>query len=226
MLILVVFATIMAYMNRGLNVKLDRRNYPVKGIDISHHNGQVDFRAVKADSVNFVIIKATDGVGDFDSCLVRNFKGARQNGLDIGVYHYFRFHRNGHEQAKYLLNTMEELDINPDLPIAIDIEHKDNKTEEYELVSRNVRDMVDDLHHAGFRTMIYVNLSEYSNIIKNNFDDVDLWLASSRFPADTLGCRRLWQHSHKGQVHGVDGKVDLNTFNGSIDEYHQWVSIK
>ena len=225
-MLLVVVVGCIFLRHSVLNVNLDRNEFPVKGIDISHHNGKINFDAVKSDSVRFVIIKATDGVGDYDSCLVRNYTGAKNSGLDVGVYHYFRFHRDGHSQADYLLSTLDSFGVNVDLPIAIDIEHKNNSFYDVRTITRNIRDMVNDLRKAGYRAMIYVNLNEYSTFIQRDFKDVDLWLASSRFPNDTINQRILWQHSHQGRVTGVEGDVDLNTFNGTSDQYHQWVSIK
>lgn len=222
---IVVFIVIPHIKLHRLDVAVDRTEYPVKGIDISHHNGDVDFKAVKGDSVSFVIIKATDGVGDYDPRLSDNYKGARSNGLDVGVYHYFRFHRDGHQQADYLINILKEMNMTLDLPIAIDIERKFNSIDEISAMRKRLRDMVSDLHIAGYRTMIYSNLNDYEEFIRNGFDDVDLWIASSREPADTVSQRRLWQHSHYGRVRGIEGNVDINTFNGSVDQYRQWVSL-
>ena len=112
-----------------------------------------------------------------------------------------------------------------DLPIAIDIERKFNSIDEISAMRKRLRDMVSDLHIAGYRTMIYSNLNDYEEFIRNGFDDVDLWIASSREPADTVSQRRLWQHSHYGRVRGIEGNVDINTFNGSVDQYRQWVSL-
>lgn len=222
-LVAVLICVVMPMMtDHRLDVKVNRADFPIKGIDISHHNGPVDFEAVKADSVTFVIIKATDGVGDTDPRFIHNLNGARKAGLDIGVYHYFRYHRDGTEQANSLLETVEGLDI--DLPLIIDVEDNDNDRSRRSLVAPNLRKMVDRLHAAGRRVMVYVNLREYNSFIRDNFDDVDLWLASSRHPDMAIPHRRLWQHSHHGKVDGITGPVDINTFNGTADQYRAWLN--
>lgn len=215
-----VFVIVPVLKRHTLDVAVDRSHFPVKGIDVSHHNGDIDFGKVKADSIDFVIIKATDGVGDTDSNLGENYTRAKTAGLDVGVYHFFRYSRSGDEQADYLLGVIDTLQL--DLPVTIDIEDAGNDAGSRDEVSNQLRVMVERLHRAGYRVMIYANRQQYSSYIRNRFDDVDLWLASSTPPADD-DLRRLWQHSHCGHVDGIGGDVDLNTFNGSRDQYRSWL---
>ena len=60
--------------------------------------------------------------------------------------------------------------------------------------------------------------------IRGNFDDFDLWLATEHEPGDG-DLRKLWQHSHIGKIAGIDKAVDINTFNGTRDEFRQWLDI-
>lgn len=216
----VVFVVIPALRPTPLDVDVDRDDYPVKGIDVSHHNGAIDFESVRADSVDFVIIKASDGVGDYDRRMSENYAGARRAGLDVGVYHYFRYHRSGNDQARYFLSVIDTMAI--DLPVAIDLEDTDNEEECDEYVSERLRDMVDILHGNGYRVMIYANHDQYESYIAGRFPDVDIWMASSRAP-EADDPRRVWQHSHRGRVDGISGDVDLNTFNGTRTDYAAWL---
>lgn len=216
------FVVIPALNRHALDVQVDRSAYPVKGIDVSHHNGVIDYDRVRADSVDFVIIKATDGVGDTDRNLIHNYREAQRAGLDVGVYHYFRYHRSGVQQAQYFLSVVGRLDL--DLPIAIDLEKTDNDAPDDHVVSR-LRDMINLLKRHGYRVMIYANHDQYEEYIDGRFDDVDIWMASSRIP-DADDPRRIWQHSHRGKVDGVEGDVDLNTFVGSRDDYQRWLDAK
>ena len=218
----IIVFVILPYMTAHmLDLEVDRSHYPVKGIDVSHHNKEIDFEKVKNDTVSFVYIKASDGVGDKDARLTRNYHGAKAFGFDVGFYHYFRYHRDGHQQAQYFLQTIKGMDT--ELPLVIDIEEKDNKTEELPLVTRRVRDMVYDLRKAGYRVMLYVNPHQYESIVKGHFDDVELWVASSRSPQESIPQRRLWQHSHWGKVDGIEHETDINVFNGTREEYDAWV---
>lgn len=128
---------------RPSHIDVPREIYPVKGIDISSHNGShIDFKAVKADTVEFVYIKASEGENFRDSLFYRNYTGAVEAGLKVGAYHFFRFDREGWRQGRNLLDVMGKLRF--DLPPAVDVEEWANArnftTEE---VVRQLRDMID-----------------------------------------------------------------------------------
>lgn len=203
-----------------LDVSPGRGQFPVKGIDISHHNGHIDFGRVAADSVDFVIIKATEGVSFVDSTLLRNYNGARAAGLRTGFYHFFRFNHGGVRQGRHFLNTVDTLYT--DMPLVLDFERAHNPETDYYLVVGRLRDMVGYLRRRGRRIMVYCNNQDYERYIRGNFDDLDLWLASGRLP-DNDDRRHLWQHSHNGRVDGISTPVDINTFNGSRTDFEQWL---
>lgn len=205
----------------GLDVKVPRRQFPVKGIDVSHHNGRINYAAVAADSVDFVIIKATEGVNFRDSMMVSNMRGARAAGLQTGFYHFFRFDRGGVRQGRHFLGTVDTLPS--DFPLVIDFETAHNPPTDYYLVVGRLRDMVSFLRRRGRRVMVYCNHDGYETYIRGNFDDLDLWLASGRVPTGT-DRRTLWQHTHNGRVNGITTPVDINTFNGTRSQFHQWLS--
>lgn len=216
----------------GLHVEVSRQEYPVKGIDISHHNGVIDFKKVAADSVDFVIIKATEGVNWQDPLLMANYRGATAAGLHVGFYHFFKFNRGGVKQGRYFLQTVRDIenatpaDTTVSLPLIIDVESAFNQPTDYYLVIGRLRDMIGYLKRHGRRVMLYGNGNDYERYLKGNFDGVDLWLASSRAPeAPGDNSRLLWQHSHNGRVRGIDaGAVDVNTFNGSRADFERWLN--
>ena len=78
--------------------------FPVQGIDVSHHQGVVDWERVASNrAIRFVYIKASEG-GDFrDASFTENWNGARRGGLVAGAYHYFTFCRSGRDQAANFL---------------------------------------------------------------------------------------------------------------------------
>ena len=78
---------------------VDPERYPVRGIDVSRHNGMMNLDAAAAEGVEFIFIKASEG-GDFrDENFRLNYQKARHAGMKIGAYHFFRFDRDGIEQA-------------------------------------------------------------------------------------------------------------------------------
>lgn len=206
----------------AMHVDVPRSQFPVKGIDVSHHNGRIDFRKVASDSVDFVIIKASEGVDHRDSLMAMNYREAIAAGLKVGFYHFFRFNRGGVRQGRNFLGATRGCPTQ--LPMVIDVETASNPETDYYLVVGRLRDMIGYLRRKGRRVMIYCNSVTYDKYIRGNFDDLDLWLASQSTPEDLGDTRHLWQHSHKGRVNGINSDVDINTFNGSRAEFEAWVA--
>ena len=98
------------------NYSPDRTIHPLRGIDVSHHQGVVDWGKVAKSDVAFVILKATEGGDYVDDTFARNLAGAKAAGLVVGAYHFFTFCRPGAEQAKVVPRDR------PMLPPAVDIE--------------------------------------------------------------------------------------------------------
>src|SRR5690349_2704594 len=69
----------------------DRTLYPVRGIDVSHHQNEIDWRKVAHDDVSFAFIKATEGGDHRDTRFATNWKEAQAAGLKVGAYHFFTF---------------------------------------------------------------------------------------------------------------------------------------
>lgn len=212
------------FLPRPAHIDVDRREYPVKGIDISSHNGpRIDFDAVASDTVEFVYIKASEGENFRDSLFYRNYAGAVKAGLKVGAYHYFRFDREGWRQGRNMLDAIGRLRF--DLPPAIDVEEWGNprnfSTEE---VVTQLRDMVEYLKEYGYSPVIYTNLAGYNRFIRFRLDDNPVWISSfKRRPLDAPWV--LWQHSHKGEVKGIGTPTDINTFNGTEQEWSEWLDV-
>ena len=102
----------------------DRDAYPVRGIDVSNHQGSIDWRRVAADDVSFAIIKATEGGDWVDKSFARNIAAAKEAGLAVGAYHFFTFCRPGAEQAKnFIAMVPGDMAL---LPPVVDIEFVGN----------------------------------------------------------------------------------------------------
>lgn len=205
-----------------MHVDVSRDEYPVKGIDISHYQGDIDFRRVAADSVEFVMIKATEGIDHVDTCMTRNYYGAKGAGLKTGFYHFFRFDRGGVRQGRHFDRVTRGLPV--ELPLVIDVETANNPAEDYYKVVGRLRDMISFLRRHGHRVMIYCNTVTYETYIRGNFEGTDLWIASEYEACATGDRRLLWQHSHNGRVDGIRTAVDINTFNGTRQAFNDWLA--
>lgn len=203
----------------GMHHDVDRARFPVKGIDISAHNGDVDFDSLIADTVQFVIIKATEGIDFCDANFNRNYHKAAGAGLKVGAYHFFRFNSSGLLQTDHFLSTIEGRDF--DLPLILDVEKAGNPAS-YDIgyVRRELAAAAARIREAGYPVMIYTNKKGWEDFIKGNLEHEDVWLCS--LSGEPLRPYRLWQHSHKGKVRSVRGAVDLDTYNGPEEDFRSW----
>ena len=220
-----IFATALLRMTaaRDPYVDVPRDEYPVVGVDLSAHNGRVDFGRVAADGVDFVVLKATEGVSFCDSEFARNYGEARTSGLKVGAYHFFRFDCEGDRQARHFLSVVDSLDL--DLPLAIDVEDNGNPDDiNATLVAARLGAMINSLDSAGRKVMIYSNKRGISRYISGRFDDRPVWICSFTNPPLAGGRWTLWQHSHRSRVDGIKGDVDLNTFNGDSADWTRWLA--
>lgn len=206
------------------SVTVDRFRYPIAGIDVSKHNGVIDFAQVAADDYQFAFIKASEGKTYKDDAFDRNYRGAREAGLKVGAYHFFRKNRTGREQADNLLAVIRGKKL--DLPVVIDLEDDwgNGATVDRQTTLQRVMEMVKCLKDNGYRVMIYTNLDGYGKYYKNILGDCDLWLCSFNSP-DLMQYtgQRMQQYSHEGRVAGVDGDVDLNVFVGDKSEWQRYL---
>lgn len=207
------------------SVKVDRYRYPVAGIDVSKHNGDIDFVQVAADNYQFAFIKASEGKTYKDDAFDRNYRKAHEAGLKVGAYHFFRKNRTGREQADNLLGVIGGKTL--DLPVVIDLEDDwgNGATVDRKTAVKRVMEMIECLKSRGYEVMIYTNLDGYEKYYKDMLGDCDLWLCSFTSP-DLMShmSHRFQQYSHEGSVAGVDGDVDLNVFLGNKSQWQQYLS--
>ena len=209
---------------RSHSVNVDRYRYPIAGIDVSKHNGEIDFNKVEDDDYQFVYIKASEGMTYKDEAFDRNYRGAREADLKVGAYHFFRKNRTGREQADNLLAVIKGKML--DLPLVIDLEDDwgNGATVSRQTAIERVLEMIDILNDNGYRVMIYTNLDGYNKYYKDMIVDCDLWLCSFTSPDQLPHLPHcIQQFSHEGKVAGVKGHVDLNVFRGSKREWNRYL---
>ena len=223
LLLLVLVAVVFFFIRsnlRGQGGDAETEDYELQGVDLSAHNGKVDFGKIKEAGIDFVILKASEGSGFRDSLFEANYEAAAANGLYVGAYHFFRFDVDGLQQARNFLDATAGKHF--DMPMAIDVEEHGNP---YVFVKskvvRQLQDMIDELSANERRVMIYTNKGGYDKFIKENFDDYPLWICSFTLPEDTMEWT-IWQYSHWGDIDGVEGEVDLNIFYGNETQWKRW----
>jgi lysozyme len=177
------------------------------GLDVSNHQGTIDWKAVAGDGISFAYLKATEGQDWVDQQFAANWRGAGDAGIKRGAYHFFSLCSPGAKQADHFLATVPP---DPDaLAPALDLETAGNCATRptKEAVAKEVRDFVDTVEAAwGKPIVMYVGddwLEVYSNV-----DDRQQWYRHLIFRPD--GDWHIWQLHNFAEVNGVETRVDLN----------------
>ena len=185
------------------------------GVDVSNHQGEIDWIAVARDDIEFAYIKATEGGDWVDPWFEHNWQEARRAGVEVGAYHFFTLCRSGSEQAEYFLATVPMHEA--DLPAAIDLEYAGECSERRtpEWVQEEVRQFLQTVEQAtGTEVLLYVG-SRFDKTygITASFSE-PLW--QRRILRRPGGDRWVvWQLSFFSNVDGIDGGVDLDVRRGS-----------
>ncbi len=213
-LIASVFIIYKKVLSSGPAIEPDPTVYTWRGIDVSAHNGDIDFNRVAGQGYRFALIKATEGTDFKDRKFSENITKAKQAGMLTGAYHFFRFDTDGRLQAINLLHSTNGLNL--DFPLVIDVEEWGNPDAiaTSEIVAR-LRDMISHLEYFGHEIILYTNKDGYDRIIRGNFDSYPLWLCSFTNISDDIPWS-IWQYSHKGHIEGVSGRVDLDTLHPEL----------
>lgn len=207
----------------GPGVHPDRSKYPVVGLDLSAHNGVVDFESVRSSGVDFVILKASEGATVRDRRFADNMARALKSGLRVGAYHFFRFDVPGHLQALNFQDAVRGRRL--DFPLIIDVEEWGNPSGvPISDIGGRLIEMISYLEGSGYRVMIYTNKNGLEDYFRRLPRKYPLWICSfTDPPLDDDNAWILWQHTHRGHANGVDGAVDINTFNGTHTDFARWV---
>jgi lysozyme len=198
--------------------------YTVHGIDVSKHQGNIDWQRVSRMKKNgiqitFTFIKATEGITRQDNKFETNWEQSARNGLLRGAYHFYYPSRDADKQADNFINTVKLL--KGDLPPVIDVEYSNGKSAKK--ISDDLKVFINRLEKQyAVKPIIYTNINFYNTYLIGNFDDYPLWIAGyfdhERFYNEFITPWILWQHSERGKVDGIRGAVDFNVFKGSIEK--------
>jgi len=204
--------------------RINKLKFPVFGIDVSKHNGKINWDKLAEQHLDFVFIKATEGKTRLDPRYADNLKGAKKIKVRVGAYHFFKFNRDGAEQAKNFLNRVNIYNLNF-API-LDVEESGNFTNRNnpKLVIKEIRKFIAYVEARSSRkVIIYTNEHEYNKYIKGNFLKNPLWICSLDVEPPIDREWTFWQYAHRGEMIGIKGLVDLNTFNGSKNEWNNFI---
>lgn len=193
--------------------------YAVHGIDVSHYQAAINWDTIAVQEIDFVFMKATEGLELVDKRFAYNWHTTKKVGLKRGAYHFFHPTLSAIWQAKNFINTVD-LEYG-DLPPVLDFEVT-NKASETLILSRLQEwlDLVEQHYHI--KPIIYTNQKLYQKYIVGNFDKYPIWMARYNTIEPNMPQQwDFWQYGNRGQVRGIKGDVDLNVFRGGYIELEE-----
>ncbi len=194
-------------------------------IDVSKHNGDIDWNAVKAAGVDYAIIRVGyRGYGTArlvqDACFDQNMRGAINAGIRVGAYIVTQAVNTEEavEEASFIVEKCRGYNVT--LPLAIDVEWTTNRDGRADYISVSTRtDVINafarTVMNSGYTAMAYANKDWFENKIYsgNLFSSCKIWLAQYRNTEYTYGGRvNMWQYTSKGRVDGINGDVDISAW--------------
>lgn len=183
----------------------------IKGIDVSHHQGDIDWKKVmKAQpKLAFVYVKCTEGKSYVDPKFKVNSEGASAVGYKVGAYHYFRMTSSAHEQFDNFKKQMDAVHI--DLIPMVDVERDDGKPREE--LQDSLKVLLDLLEKAyGKRPMIYGTNRSYNELCAPEFNYYPLYIGryGKNKPIVTGPSHyTIWQYSESARIPGIPKPVDM-----------------
>ena len=188
----------------------------IYGIDVSHHQKNIDWAKVKywkGNKISFVYIKATEGATYIDKNYQQNFKGAKKNNLLVGSYHYFRTTSSVEDQFENFINNVDN--SKQDLIPLVDVEEKRAWNDsEFHKNFQKFLNMVEN--HFGQKPMIYTVNSFYNHHLSGKYRDYHFLIG--RYGKNPPNMRdnsswTVWQFSETGKIKGIIKPVDIDVIN-------------
>ncbi len=189
--------------------------YIKKGIDVSHHNGDIDWRAVKDSGIEFAIIRTGYGWEAWDKQTDRKLKanidGAKSVGMPIGAYHYSyaTTPQEALKEAEFFIDRLKWAQW--EYPVFFDFEDKCqaklNNSQKTDVILTFLQKLQEAGYYTGYYT--FLNWQRYC-LDMNRLGGHQLWIAHWN---PNCGCHwpyGIWQYTSNGHVPGINGRVDLN----------------
>lgn len=200
-----------------------------KGIDVSNHNGVIDWEKVKAAGVDFAIIRigyGSDIESQDDEQAIRNIQECERLGIAWAayLYSYALTVKGAISEAEHALRVIKG--FAPPLGVWFDMEDADgykagkglNVYNERELITEMCKTFCDKIAEAGYKTGIYANKNYFDNvIIAEQVADYDKWLAHWGIDEPSMPCL-FWQYTSDGSVNGINGRVDMDYYYGELPD--------
>lgn len=204
-------------------ISYEDENYTSRfGVDVSKYLGNINWEKAKEDGVEFAITRigyrgyGKSGAINEDSTALKNIQGAKDAGIDVGVYFFSQAisEEEAIEEADYVLGKLNGIELG--MPIVFDPEHilhDEARTDDVtsEQFTKNCIAFCERVKEAGYKPMIYANMKwEAYDLIMSELNDYPFWYADYEKLPQSPYRFEIWQYTEAGRLDGFDGWVDFN----------------
>jgi len=213
-----------------LDFQFDENNYlkliegeSITGIDVSSYQKDIDFAAVKASGVDFVMIRLAyrgyeSGKIVYDKYAKTNLDLAIEAGLDVGVYFFSQAisAEEAEEEAYFVLSAIDGYDIT--MPVVYDwesVSDPEARTADMDrdTLTKCCKVFLETIEASDYRAFLYFNRRQAKYHMDINYlKDYDFWLAAYTDRMDFPYKIDMWQYTNQGRVPGIEGDVDINIY--------------
>ena len=199
-----------------------------QGIDVSEHQGRIDWDAVKASGIDFAILRVGFGASSFggrvDYQFNRNISECERLGIPYGVYVYsYAFdNQQAADEASMVIDCLSG--HNPRLPVYYDLEDKTIIADGRQSgIASRAQTFCNKISSAGYKPGIYANLNWFNNILTDpvfKSSSWDHWIAQYNSQCHYTGSYSFWQYTSREKVSGISGNVDMNYAYVDVSLYY------
>lgn len=195
----------------------------VMGIDVSRYQGNIDWKTVREAGVEFAIIRvggrSYSGDGEIyeDVNAYKNYTGAREAGIKVGVYFFAQAINvtEAREEAEYVLNAIRDWEL--DMPVVYDWEHVSSRARTADMdittLTNCTREFCRLVEEAGYEAMVYFNPTHSEKRVDlEQLMDYKFWLAMYSDRMTYPYKVDMWQYTDQGTIPGIEGFVDINLY--------------
>ena len=204
-----------------------KSKYPIRGVDVSHYQGEVDWQQLSKEGIRFAYIKATEGSSHKDEQFDQNWKNAQATDLRIGAYHFFSLDSSGIGQAQNFCETVAPVENM--MPPVVDVEpyggYRDPNTLDKEKMLTELGNYMDGIEACYSTKPVIYTTEEWLPVIQEQFADYDVWIRDVYGKPDASIQWTLWQFSNRHVLKGYSGAeryIDMNVFYGNEEEFNQY----
>jgi lysozyme len=201
--------------------------HEVVGVDVSNHQGAIDWQALATSGIGFAYVKATEGESFRDLSFARNWSEAARAGIPRGAYHFFTRCRSADAQAQ---NFIAAVPNDPAaLPPVVDAEHMGPCAD-----GAMIEDVATELwrflylveQHYGRRPVVYTTAEFDAAMLEGRLTGERFWVRSLVLPPDFRTDQWvIWQYHNRGRRPGIAGSVDLDVFRGTRADFRRFAAV-